>query len=260
MAENNQNTETVNKQEIKDFNFKPFEILSDKNGKYTNEPILLSIANHLYIVNGFGGGSGEGISGSSPFNSPQDFLNKINWTACEKYSAGSYRNYRNSVLSRTIKTVPSDFLSKAKSYSQKSGVPVGVIVAAGQSESNFKNCPKNKYGYGGYFGSKRGPEGSFDEQADTVKMSYNNAKNNSPGADDLALTVLMYITHHLPAVGSKYWKQTSGKIWSTDPDYIISNATACYPALGSKAVTRAEHLLINLSAQYMALQIREKSF
>ena len=148
----------------------------------------------------------------------------------------------------------------AKNYSQKTGLPVAALILVGKSESGFKNEPKNSYGYGGYFGSKAGPEGSFDQQADTVKRSFETAKNNSPGADDLATLVLMYISHHLPAVGSKYWNQTNGKIWSADPDYIAENACNCWPPLRGKAVTLAEHIMCQLAAQYMALQLRSKSF
>ncbi len=249
-----------------DFNFQSFQIMSDKNGQYTNEPLLLGIANHLRIegssgVSGAVGDTfGDGVAGSSPFKSPEEFLSKIDWNKCSKYGAGAYTNFKGALANRVISSVPSDFLSMAKNYSQKTGLPVAALILVGKSESGFKNEPKNSYGYGGYFGSKAGPEGSFDQQADTVKRSFETAKNNSPGADDLATLVLMYISHHLPAVGSKYWSQTNGKIWSADPDYIAENACNCWPPLRGKAVTLAEHIMCQLAAQYMALQLRSKSF
>lgn len=248
-----------------DFNLQSFPIMNDEHGQYTNEPLLLGVANHLRIS---GGGSGvdagdtfgDGVGGSTPFSSPGEFLSKIDWNKCAKYGAGAYTNFKSSVTNRTISSVPADFMSMAKNYSQKTGLPTAALIMVGKSESDFKNESKNKYGYGGYFGSKAGPEGSFDQQADIVRGSFMTAKNNSPGADDLALLTLMYISHHLPAVGSKYWRQTNGKIWSADPDYIAENACSCYPPLRGKAVTLAEHLMCQLGAQYMALQLRSKSF
>lgn len=246
-----------------EFNIRQFSKYSDENGIYTNEPILLGIANHLRISGGNGGYGedgfvGDGISGSTPFGSPNEFLSKINWSACEKYAAGKYRNIRSAVMNRKLTQPPANFVRMARSYSSKSGVPTSIIIMIGKSESGYRNCPKNSYGYGGYFGSKAGPEGSFDTQAETVRKSYEGAKRNSAGADELALAMLTYVHHHLPAVGSKYWNKTGGKIWSTDPDYIVNNVKACYPSI--RPVTLAEHLMLQLAAQYMALQLRTLSF
>ena len=88
-----------------------------------------------------------------------------------------------------------------------------------------------------------------------VTYNYKQAKANSPGASLIEMLVLGYISQHLPAVGHKYWKATGGKIWSVDPDYIASNCISCYSALSNKAVTLAEALMVNVAAQYMALQI-----
>ena len=45
-----------------DFNVKPFPIMTDKHGQYTNEPLLLGIANHLRIE---GGGGVNGLVGDT---------------------------------------------------------------------------------------------------------------------------------------------------------------------------------------------------
>ena len=45
-----------------DFNVKPFPIMTDKHGQYTNEPLLLGIANHLRIE---GGGGVAGLVGDT---------------------------------------------------------------------------------------------------------------------------------------------------------------------------------------------------
>lgn len=252
-----------------DFNLKDFPVMNDEKGRYTNEPILLGIANHLQI-NGSGGISdvvggdfGSGISGSSPFASADEFFNKVNWSAAEKYAAGVYHNYKNMVGNRRIRSVPSDFLSNAKAYSSRTGLPVGALVMIGKSEGGFRNCPKNSLGYGGYFGSKYGPEGSFDEQADSVLRSFNTAKKFSPGADNLALLVIMYISHGLPVIGSRWWNAMGGKIWCADPDLIMTKMKECYVAGMKKeasAVRYAEHLANQLASQYMALQIKDMSF
>lgn len=249
-----------------DFNVKPFPIMTDKYGQYTNEPLLLGIANHLRIEGGGGVAGlvgdtfGDGVGGSTPFSSPGEFLSKIDWNKCAKYAAGKYKNFKAALNERTIHSVPGNFMAMAKNYSQKTGLPTAALIMVGKSESDFKNESKNEYGYGGYFGTKIGPGGSFDQQADIVRQSFMTAKNNSPGADNLAVLAIMYMTHHLPAVGSRYWRQTNGRIWSTDPDYIAENACNCYAPLRGKPVTLAEHLICNLGAQYMALQLKSKSF
>lgn len=249
-----------------DFNVKPFPIMTDKHGQYTNEPLLLGIANHLRIEGGggvtglVGDTFGDGVGGSTPFSSPGEFLSKIDWNKCAKYAAGKYKNFKAALNERTIRSVPGNFMAMAKNYSQKTGLPTAALIMVAQSESHFKNESKNSDGYGGYFGTKFGPEGSFDQQADIVRQSFMTAKNNSPGADNVAVLAIMYIAHHLPAVGSRYWRQTNGRIWSTDPDYIIENAYKCYGDLRNRPERRAEHLICNLSAQYMAIQLKSKSF
>ena len=47
-----------------DFNVQSFQILSDLNGKYTNEPLLLGIANHLRMEGGGAGAAGGDINGA----------------------------------------------------------------------------------------------------------------------------------------------------------------------------------------------------
>ena len=47
-----------------DFNVQSFQILSDLNGKYTNEPLLLGIANHLRMEGGCAGAAGGDINGA----------------------------------------------------------------------------------------------------------------------------------------------------------------------------------------------------
>lgn len=251
------------------FNFMHFSISNDDNGDYTSESLLFGIANHLHI-SGMLGAAGDGglgsINGNAPFSSPDDFISKVNWAACVQYESPKYRDHKKRVLNRKIGNVPSDFLNQARQFSQRSGLPLSALILAGQSEGSFRNCPKNSDGYGGYFGSKFGPEGSFDTQAQTVVTSWNTAKNNSPGASELEILVLMYISHQLPVVGSRYWKQTGGKIWSTDPTFIVNNEKICYEAGCKDGKYRiggdrcSEALTINLSAQYMALQLKEKSF
>jgi len=240
--------------EEKIFNLKTFPILSDDYGQYTEEPILLGIANHLHMCSFGGGGSLYGSSGSISL----DEMKNVDWAAFEKYGAGNYKNFKNAVMNRTIKNVPTAFLNTVKKVSEKTGCPTSLFVVVGQSESNFRDARPNSYGYGGYFGQKSpGPYGygnSLEQQCMGVVQSYNATKRSSQGASPLDLTMLTYVYHHLPAVGSKYWNKTNGKIWSTDPDYIMSNIKACYA--GGSAVRYAEALLINMAAQYMALQVK----
>ena len=199
-------------------------------------------------------GSGTGMS--------SDTFRNANWAEYEKYASGAYHDFKGMVMSRTLKLseIPDSFMSAMRKVSAESGVPLGVFIAIGKSESGFKDCPNNSLGYGGYFGQKSNPYGHghpVEVQAQGVVKSYNAALNASNGATALDMIVLTYIYHHLPAVGCKYWNQTKGKIWSSNPDYIMENIKACY---SSGSPTRyAEALAVNASAQYLALQISEMS-
>ena len=66
MAEENVQATSVSNEE-KQFNFKNFNIYSDDAGQYTNESLLLGIANHLRIQGGGGGGE-LGEAGESIIN------------------------------------------------------------------------------------------------------------------------------------------------------------------------------------------------
>lgn len=197
------------------------------------------------------------VTGSSGQITVETFKN-LDWSIYKSYGAGSYTDFKSMVMSRTLSLseIPQNFMSAMRNVSSRTSVPVGVFVAIGKSESGFKDAKPNKYGYGGYFGQKTNPHGyghPLEEQANGVVNSYNAVKKSSYGASALDMIVLTYIYHHLPAVGTKYWRQTNGKIWSVDPAYIMENVKACW-SKGS-SVTYAEHLAVQLSAQYLAVQI-----
>lgn len=62
----------------KTFNVKTFPILSDDYGQYTEEPVLLGIANHLYMSGFGGGGMLDAYGGSLTTTGLSEFmLNKI---------------------------------------------------------------------------------------------------------------------------------------------------------------------------------------
>jgi len=248
-----------------DFNLKDFPIMTDEKGKYTNEPILLGIANHLQIngIGGVGGAVGDvsdgAFSGQCPFTLDQ-FLN-IDCSKFQKYAAGGYLHgdhLRKAIKGRTFSTndIPADFLEKAKAYSSSSGCPLSVLIIFGRSESRFTDHVPNSYGYGGYFGTHPKYGGGygkpFDVQASFVLKSWNNAKKYSPGASGVETLVIAAISHQLPSVASKWWSQTNGKIWSLDADWLATNIKACRPSIS--AVTLAEALEVNVVGQYYGCQ------
>lgn len=198
--------------------------------------------------------------GASPNAIPLWQFNNINVDAFRRYASGGYlNNIKNNLKARTLnlKNIPLHFLNTVKKVSQQTGVPVGFFVLVGASESGFVDCKTNSIGYGGYFGQSTkngvGYGASLEKQATEVAKTFKKVKAASPGAGYHELLVLGYIYHHLPAVGSKYWKQTGGKIFSLNPDYIYNNIKACYS--GGSATRYAEAIMANVVAQYLAAQI-----
>ena len=154
----------------------------------------------------------------------------------------------------SINAIP---LQGVRKVAQQTGVPVGFFILVGASESGFRDQPTNSIGYGGYFGQSTkngvGFGASLEKQALEVAKTFKRVQSASPGAGYQELLVLGYIYHHLPAVGSRYWKQTNGKIFSLDPDYIYNNIKACYS--GGSSTRYAEAITINVVAQYLSNQI-----
>ena len=196
-----------------------------------------------------------------------EVFQNINPVPFQKYASGDYLygNHINAqIRARTLKskTPPATFMSMARAYSQKSGLPLNILVAIGASESGWKNNPLNGAGYGGYFGTGPrfggGPGQPFDVQASFVLKAYNRAKQNSPGASITELIALTYISHHLPLVGQTWWRQVNGNIWSLNPDWIASNIKAVYPSIS--ATRLAEAIGLNVCAQYLAVQVANMSF
>ena len=221
----------------------------------------------LMMSSGFSGVFGMGAGGGSAPFEVSEFLSKLSIEAFQKYQA-NYRgtmfcgNIINSTKARTINlnSCPKDFIDTCRRVSQETGVPLGFYILVSKSEGGWRDAPTNSAGYGGYFGQSTakgiGYGAPLEVQAKgDVTYNYKQAKANSPGASLIEMLVLGYISQHLPAVGHKYWKATGGKIWSVDPDYIASNCISCYSALSNKAVTLAEALMVNVAAQYMALQL-----
>lgn len=220
------------------------------------------------LMLGFGiGGEFRYGASNAPFDI-DEFLSKLNIEAFRKYAAADKHgtvycgNILTSTKNRTINlnAVPKNFIDTCRRVSQETGVPLGFYILVSASEAGFRDAPTNAYGYGGYFGQMTskgiGYGAPLEVQAKgDVTSNYKKAKAASPGASLAELLALGYISQQLPAVGWHYWKQTGGKIWSVDPDYIASNCISCYSALSNKAVTLAEALMINVAAQYMALQI-----
>ncbi len=244
----------------------PYESVGLDLGKTEN-----NITYKNYLINnpltfGSGGFSGAegGFGGSSPYV-VNEFLSKLDIAAFQKYQA-NYKgtmfcgNIVNTTKARTINfnSIPKNFIDVCRSVSKETGVPLGFYIMVSKSEGSFRDAPTNSAGYGGYFGQMSskgiGYGAPLEVQAKgSVTENYKRVKNNSPGASLTELLALGYISQHLPAVGLRYWNQTGGKIWSVDPDYIYQNITACYK--GGSAVRYAEALMVNVAAQYMALQI-----
>jgi len=209
---------------------------------------------------GYGSPLGFIEGGASPNAIPLWQFNNINVEAFRKYASGGYlSNIKNNLKARTLnlKNIPINFLNTIRKVSQQTGVPVGFFVLVAASESGFVDAKSNSIGYGGYFGQSTkngvGYGAPLEKQALEVAKTFKNVKNASPGAGYHELLVLGYIYHHLPAVGSRYWKQTNGKIFSLDPDYIYNNIKGCYG--GGSATRYAEAITVNVVAQYLAEQI-----
>ena len=205
--------------------------------------------NDFYVS---GGASGGAIS--------IEKFNNIDVEAFRKYASGGYlTNIKANLRNRTInlKNIPSHFLETVKKVSAQTGVPVGFFILIGASESGFKNCALNSAGYGGYFGQSPkngvGPDKPLEVQCRGVVNSWKSAKAASPGAKYQDLLVLGYMTHHLPAVGTRYWKKTNGNIYSLDADYINKAIRACYS--GGSATRYAEAIMISVCAQYISAQL-----
>lgn len=206
------------------------------------------------------GGTG-GFTGGASINAiPMWQFDKINIEAFKRYASGGYlNNIQKNLKARTLNlsNIPLHFLQGVRKVSQQTGVPVGFFVLVGASESGFRDQPTNSIGYGGYFGQSTkngvGFGASLEKQALEVAKTFKRVQLASPGAGYQELLVLGYIYHHLPAVGSRYWKQTNGKIFSLDPDYIYNNIKACYS--GGSATRYAEAITINVVAQYLSNQI-----
>ena len=185
---------------------------------------------------------------------------QINVDAFKKYASGGYlNNIMNNINARTInfRRIPNNFITTIQKVSEQTNVPVGFFVLVAASEGSFNDRQTNSSGYGGYFGQSTkagvGYGAPLEVQAAEVAKTYKIVKSLSPGAGYQDLLVLGYIYHHLPAVGSKYWKQTNGKIYSLDPDYIYNNIKACYS--GGSATRYAEAITVNVVAQYLSAQI-----
>lgn len=213
-------------------------------------------SNDYFMFGGIGGFTG----GASINAIPMWQFDKINIEAFKRYASGGYlNNIKQNLKARTLNlsNIPLHFLQGVRKVAQQTGVPVGFFVLVGASESGFRDQPTNSIGYGGYFGQSTkngvGFGASLEKQALEVAKTFKRVQSASPGAGYQELLVLGYIYHHLPAVGSRYWKQTNGKIFSLDPDYIYNNIKACYS--GGSATRYAEAITINVVAQYLSNQI-----
>jgi hypothetical protein len=190
-------------------------------------------------------------------------FSNINGAAFTKYAAGGYLTNANSIKlniksrNLNIKNIPNDFINTIRKVSKSTGVPMIQYIIVAASESGFKNRPANSIGYGGYFGQGggigKGYGYSLEDQArSSVTESYKNAKKAAPGASVQDCLVLGYIYHHLPKLGTKYWKQTGGKIYSLDPNYIASHYKKIYPTISR--VRLAEAIVVNICAQWLSAQ------
>ena len=100
-----------------DFNVQSFQILNDLNGKYTNEPLLLGIANHLRMEGGGPGAAGgdiNGAGGSLDLLSVNGLSQLIQW---EGWTGGSLE---------TALTKPA--VAKQQSFDKKGVITVGPGV------------------------------------------------------------------------------------------------------------------------------------
>jgi hypothetical protein len=216
----------------------------------------------LNYQNGIDEIGGENYNYTGSNNISIASFDSINVDAFKKYANGGYlNNIKNILKARTINwsNVPQKFLTECAPIAKQYSVPLGFIILVAVSESQFKDVPTNSCGYGGYFGNSTkngvGYGAPIAKQVQQVCISYNSAKRSSPGAGIKDLLMLGYLYHHLPIVGSKYWMQTNGRIYSLNPDYICENILKCYPACANSPTRLAEAIMVNVCGQYLASQV-----
>ena len=219
----------------------------------------------LMISGGFSGGMFGAEASSSAIN--LEAFKNLDVAAFRKYASGGYLTNINSVIkNRTINisSVPKFFMETAITVGRQNNVPPAFFILISGSEAGFRDCPLIKVSpgaCGGYFGNNYlyypSHGAPLSEQMKGPIKSWNDAKRSSPGAGIAELLALGYMCHHLPAVGTKYWKVTGGRIWNTNPDFIHDNILRCYTP--PSATQLAEAISTCISAQYMAIQLSARS-
>lgn len=204
---------------------------------------------------------GAGVGGDSAIN--LEAFKNLDVEAFRKYAAGGYLTNINLVLkNRTlnISSVPKFFMDTAITVGRQNNVPPAFFILISGSEAGFRDCPLIKVSpgaCGGYFGNNYlfypSHGAPLAEQMKGPIKSWNDAKRSSPGAGMAELLALGYMCHHLPAVGTKYWKVTGGRIWNTNPDVIHDNILRCYTPPSKPQL--AEAISTCISAQYMSKQL-----